>query len=324
MNKELLTDILKELGGEKMVFPYYAGRYAPLLLGMAYGDAAADQVLRPSAGGLAERLMRKPILQQAVRDAHGAPLRVGDLDLVWDDPCEWYRLTLDSWGEADRDTWWQTSRPGWNLVLQMNFSAEHDRQFRSLVKPGRCSPFGSYSHPVHKKGRQTLAWSRIDLDLEQGEALIEEVQNDWLRKADHGVKTVRSYHGRRSQRLRRRVESLFWDTRCRPRELYRYVDEVLKNHRSFWAEAMLSAAVWFLRERLGIREIYYHTSLWGSRLKGLDEDWGPPFSLYEGLPKKLGFTRRRGLPRFLERTKRGVRRRRSWRREGPEFWYLAL
>ncbi len=324
MDKELLIDILKERGADKMVFPYYSGRYAPLLLSMAYGDAARDQILRPKAGGLTERLMRKPILQQAVRDAHGAPLRVGDLDLVWDDPCEWYRLTLDSWGEADRDAGWQTTRPGWNLVLQMNFSAEHDRQFRSLVKPGRWSPFGNYGHPVHRNGRQTLAWSRIDLDVEQGEALIEEVQNDWLRKADHGVKTVRKYHGRRSPVLRRRVEHLFGGTRCRPGELYRYVDEVLKNHRAFWAEAMLSAAVWFLRERLGIREIYYHTSLWGSRLKGLEEDWGPPFSLYEALPKKLGFTRRAGLPRFLERTKRGLRRRRSWRREGPEFWYLTL
>ena len=38
-------------------------------------------------------------------------------------------------------------------------------------------PFEWTSHPVHEGRHRTLAWARIDLDWESGEALIEEIQN---------------------------------------------------------------------------------------------------------------------------------------------------
>jgi hypothetical protein len=39
------------------------------------------------------------------------------------------------------------------------------------------------AHPI-RRSPSTLAWSRVDIDFENGEALIEEIQTDWVRLAE--------------------------------------------------------------------------------------------------------------------------------------------
>jgi len=39
------------------------------------------------------------------------------------------------------------------------------------------NPFKYRYHPIHQS-KSSVVWTRIDFDLESGEALIEEIQND--------------------------------------------------------------------------------------------------------------------------------------------------
>lgn len=40
-----------------------------------------------------------------------------------------------------------------------------------------------HGHPVRKDDVETLAWARIDLDFASNQALIEEIQSDWVKNA---------------------------------------------------------------------------------------------------------------------------------------------
>jgi hypothetical protein len=76
----------------------------------------------------------------------------------------------------------QPPRPGWNLVLQLNFSSQHNRSYTKLIKPKTEQPFQSYGHPVAGIGYHPLAWARIDMDLNRRKGLIEEsrqIELDW-------------------------------------------------------------------------------------------------------------------------------------------------
>lgn len=50
--------------------------------------------------------------------------------------------------------------------------------YQRLGCPG--SHFNYCGHPVSRQ-RNTLAWARLDLDLNSATALIEEIQSDWIR-----------------------------------------------------------------------------------------------------------------------------------------------
>jgi hypothetical protein len=71
-------------------------------------------------------------------------------------------------------------------VLQLNFNHQHDRLFHESIHPAQDGVFNNGDHPVLQRGdrsyyRETLAWSRLDIDFDLGEVLIEEIQNDWVR-----------------------------------------------------------------------------------------------------------------------------------------------
>ena len=212
-----------------------------------------------------------------------------------------YRLTLGHWGGDGRywrQRWRQTSRPGANLVVQLNFSNQHNQAYERLLRPADVHPFQGYGHPV-AEGERTLAWCRLDLDLRTSEALIEEVQNDWLRFALEHERWVREAHalpedaGRPAFRWRRRAPQ------GTVADFLRYVDDVLRPHVKLWDEAVLTAALMLLGT-LGIRRVYYHTFASGNRLKGLAKAWGqPPRSLYTALPRRFCFTETAEVPRFL-------------------------
>ena len=101
-------------------------------------------------------LLQKPIVKNALALAGDGLLAQEHLDLQWPLSLETYVLTLARWGEG-AGSWEQTSRPGSNLVLQLNFSRGHDRAYDRFLKPDSEGPFTCGNHPVHNGGRHTLA-----------------------------------------------------------------------------------------------------------------------------------------------------------------------
>ena len=133
-------------------------------------------------------MLDKPIVTDAIAgDGIVDPMK---LACVWRDGAEIYRLSVGAW-RSSYDSYGQTSRPGYNLVLRLNFSNQHDTEYRRLIDKKDRRPFVFEDHPVSRRRWHTLAWSRLDIDLRTGEALVEEVQNDWLRYATSALRRAK-------------------------------------------------------------------------------------------------------------------------------------
>lgn len=312
MDTAVLDEISACLPRGRTPFFYFKDRYALLLLGHLAGDGCSISELKK---GPAAPLLNRPLVRDVLATAGGGVVRRSHFDCVWDASVEPFLLTIDRWGCNERrdnasNPWWQTSRPGWNLVLQLNFSMKHDRVFRRTLKskPGECA-VNFDLHPVMKAGareffRETLAWARIDLDFETGEALIEEVQSDWMKNARWTLQD------RVTQQLAELAgEPLSARTKIE-RQAERYMEKILPGYRRIWQEAMLSAAIGFVRDELGLNVVYYHTYEGGLVAKQLSREYGPPRSLYTDLPRRFCFTRTQQGPRFLYEDERLARRRR--------------
>jgi hypothetical protein len=245
------------------------------------------------------RLLNKPILKKVARNAGDGKLTRDILESFWPADHECYLLTLGKWG--DRSRWArfynQTSRPGANLVLQLNFSAKHNRPYYKMVKPKEKDLFACSGHPIAGSGYHTLAWARIDMDFQTDEALIEEVQSDWIKLAIIGKSAMTAIeNGRNGIDWEGRwiVENIEGDSK----NLIKYVTDILNPHAKIWDEAMLAASIWLLKEEIGIKKIYYHTYEYGCIFKGITGH-RPPKSLYTTLPKKFCFEETNDAPAFL-------------------------
>ena len=173
------------------------------------------------------------------------------------------------------------------------------------------------AHPV-AENRNTLAWSRIDLDLETGEGLIEEIQTDWIRAVQSRAKWWSVAKEPYRERMRKYHD---WQID----NIITYYDQVLKPHVDTWSEAMLSAAVWYLRNEVGISTIYYHTFEWGNRLKNIEGGWRlPPKSLYTKLPRSFGFQETDEVPEFLLKNTTHRPTRKKLRDEPVRFYKLNV
>ncbi|HSF16068.1 MAG TPA: hypothetical protein VLK65_11005 [Vicinamibacteria bacterium] len=310
-------EVLDCLSSERRVFPYFKHRYALILLALAAGRGRSVSELRRTR--LAS-LLRKPVMGTL---ADRTEISATDLAGVWPARFESYVLTLGLWGNPRRRRrYYQISRRGVNLVLQLNFSMAHDRAYRQLLRPDDDDrhPFVRWSHPVNKGGRQTLAWVRLDIDLDEGEALIEEVQNDWVRNA------LRIHEELKRERLSYGTCENHWVMRGTSRrygDVDRYVETVLDPHRHMWDEAALSAAIEFLVRDVGIREIYYHTWEGGRAMKDMLRQH-PPVSHYENLPRRFCFERVSQAPRFLGNAPgHRFRRRVHEAAQRYGFWFLS-
>jgi hypothetical protein len=297
MQREEVDEIIRCLPSGKTYFYYFPDRYAFLLLSYLVGGGMLTKEIKASAFA---KLLSKPSVQSAIANVGGTMLSREVFDSRWPAQSECYLLSLGRWGSGDR-AHDQISRKGHNLVLQLNFSSKHNRPYEALIQPDESHPFEYRYHPIADHGYHTLAWCRLDLDLKAGEALIEEIQNDWLRYA------LRSRAVAESGDESRIVE--FRGSRIPVDKVKRYVDHVLSPHLKIWDEAMLTAAIWFLREELGIKRVFYHTYESGAALKGIRGRL-PPRSLYTTLPKKFCFVTTREKPSFLE-SQRTRRKRRS-------------
>jgi len=318
MDREYANEILACLPQERTCYHYFKDRYALQLLGYAAGDGTSVEALRRSPYG---KLLNKPAVRQMLADCGDGRVDRERIDAQWQDPLLPFLLTVGLWGDTQWRRYNQTSRPGFNLVLRLNFSHDHDRRFQQLFSPYYWddSLNGYWGHPTMKNGerryyRQTLAWARLDVDMENGEALIEEIQTDWVRNAN------------RQSRILPRCDSCkhtpHSDYCHRVGKARRYLDEVLRPYSAVWDEAMLSAALFFLREELGLSRIWYHTWQSGNALKGIDSDWAPPRSLYQNLPRRFCFSETDCMPTMLRN--RGSEKRLRKARVEPSFYQLTM
>lgn len=299
MTADEIDQIVACLPRGKTVFHYFADRYAVLLLGRLMREPTRVADLKRSS---LDRLLRRPLVAELLRRCADGLVEPDLFRFAWAEPAEPYLLGLGRWGEERRHpppaNYHQTSRPGLNLVLQLNTTSRHDRPCGRWVVPRGDHPFVYPGHPVAiGTGRTTLAWARLDIALDDGEALIEEIQSDWVREAQQLMRNLASCRSdaERDAYLRDCCESISLEG------VRRYAATVLPFHARFWAEAMLTAAIWFLRDELGVRRIYFHTYDGGNRLKGLDACFAPPRSLYTDLPRRFCFAQTAEPPRLLER-----------------------
>ena len=231
-------------------------------------------------------LLQKPAVRARLADCGSGRLEPAVFADHWPSDTWGFVLGLDSWHDL------QTSRRGrqaHNLVLQINFSREHVQEVRRRF--GRTDLFNCYFHPVlgdaERAGRETLAWARIDLDLQRDEALIEEIQSDWMATLARALRRGLAVDGERIPR----------------NALRRYAEESLGWLCRGWSEAMLLAVIEFLRFEIGISNIYFHTWSGGVLTKGMS-DWPPPRSVYTELPRKFCLALSERPPLFLQDDRR--------------------
>lgn len=322
MDFDAVKEIIACLPKGRTLFYYFPERYAVYLLSRFIGSGQPISEIKASPFG---KLLQRPAIKPVVAAKGDGILRTEDLANCYAVQPEHYLLTLGMWGPEKRNQWnryhYQTSRPGMNLVLQLNFSSLHNKPYRALIKPGRARPFESSLHPIARKGFHTLAWARLDLDLQTGEALIEEVQTDWLRFASIAKRQAQTIlHG---DEMRRAVETVYFNgAEIDAKAMRTYFHHVLDTHIRIWDEAMLTAVIDFLVEEIGLHRIYMHDFDCGCRLKGINGRL-PPRSLYTRLPSRFCFAKTTEAPEFLAamptRTLKTLARAKTVR-----FWRLEI
>jgi hypothetical protein len=309
-------EIIACLPKERTLFWYHRDRYAAYLLERMIGQAMPIATIKASRYA---KLLSRPTIKAMAASAGHAQITSDALALLWPSNPLCYRLTLGIWGGDEVFGWNQTSRRGANLVLQLNFSNEHDARYRALISHDPdYRPFEAIGHPV-QRGFHTLAWARLDIDLSSGAALIEEVQTDWVRLALHARKSVAALVA--DPEAQRAAGEAFYRGRSVSAEnLETYVREVLKRHIATWDEAMLTAVLLFLWEELGVRNVWLHTADCGQRLKRI-HGTPPPRSLYSQLPSRFCFQETALSPPFLDR-KSSTAYRSLERSGGLRFWQM--
>ena len=306
-------EIVLCLPRERTLFRYFKDRYALYLLGRAAGTGAHVRELKASR--YAPLLRRTPVRELAARTPDGILSR-DLLESVWPAQPEAYRLRLGIWGAEEEWHYAQISRPGVSLVLRLDFSSRHDRAYRRYVKARPDVTFADWGHPASRRGI-TLAWARLDVDLARGEALIEEVQNDWLREVQWFERCVACSRNR-EQFVRRWLA----DETVKLHQVERYIDLCVRPHLALWDEAMLTATLWFLWEELGVRRVVLHDYQTGLRLKRMQSCPGPA-SLYRRLVRRFCFERTTHGPDFIEHS-RDRRVRAALRGFDARWWELCL
>lgn len=218
-----------------------------------------------------------------------------------------FTLSFGSWGTRSR-MYNQTSRKGGNLVVQLGFPSDH-AELMGRYQPRTCRAlYEPVLHPIRRSGRPTLAWARVDLDLDRGVALIEEVQSDWLRFARWELEQLRADP---DPRRRRKLPGF---------EIY--FEQLRQRYEKVWPRAMLLAVLILLRKEFLCHQVWMHQPRSGVVLKRI-EGAPPPASLYSALPQRFGFRPVRVVPDSLRRERR-FEIARLMREDAPLFWRLDV
>ena len=313
MKKENIQEIILCLPNDRTLFHYHKDRYALWLLANHVGNGLPVHQIKQSRYA---RLLNKPIVKQLIATRGQGKLSAEDFAYHWSEPSTTFMLTLDSWGGRCQ-SYDQTTRGDYNLVLQLNFCNQHNDYFQRKISGGWQDDLRSFSHPVLDKGKrrfkhETLAWSRLDIDLERGEALIEEIQNDWLRYAKRWQRCASHQFSCDACPLKSQKDQISF-----------YLEHILKPYYSIWSEAMLAATLWFVHIELGINKIFYHSYENGCQLKSI-HGRKPPRSIYTDLPRQFCFEKTTQSPEFLLQDKRFIKRIRKMQLSSVEWQTLQL
>jgi len=299
---QLVNEIIDCMPKERTVFRYFKDRYALMLLGyLADKDISqVSEIKKSTFSGLLD----KPFVKDNILKLSNGTLSKDLINYLWPDITHDYVLTVSKWNYEDT-SWGQTSRKGFNLVLQLNFSSQHDQFYKKLVKPEYEQLLNYWAHPIYEQKdseyfRETLAWARIDLDFSTNEALIEEIQSDWVRRAKRLYRHALWYRKRKYKKVRN------WAVLGNVESVISYYEDHLIPYEKVWAETMLAATIEFIRDEIGITNIHYHSAKTGAKVKRISST-EPPVSLYEKLPKRFCFNKIAEAPDFLQADK-GFRR----------------
>jgi len=317
-------NMIRQILPEDMPFRYYPDRESAwVLANLMQGDTAVPDlrasdagklltrpVLRPLVAGCGGVLRHRDVLALAHADRSAAwaltPAAQAALAPVYAQTWHDFTLSVTDWGS---DGYWrfdQVSRPGHSLVVQLGFPTAHAQMFGRYFDGAMRRKLEYDGHPIRQDGPPTLAWARLDLDLETGTGLIEEVQCDWLRFA-----------------VREKLRQVRMGAKDRAlRTFHAYEQALLTTYAKMWPRAMLLAALYLMREEFGMREVWMHTPHGGAMLKHITHRL-PPRSLYTDLPRAFCFEGTRDAPPFL-RARRKRHLAHLARQDGPIFWRLAF
>jgi hypothetical protein len=312
MDEQQLQDIIDCLPKERTLFHYYKDQYAIYLL-QRFLTGADGKSIRDLRQSPVKKLLEKPLLKDSLKSAGNGLLTRQQLESLWPSTSEQYVLTLGKWGKKDDYDWAQTSRPGTNLVLQLNLNNQLDALFESATGV-HLNRITSSFHPRSQKRSATIAWARLDLDFVTGEVLIEEIQSDLIRDLEKTYKRALRLAAGEGRRFYWSKEFLDGN------EVAKRCEHIVATQKKLWSEAMMAATLWFVHEELGFDKVYYHTFDTGKVMKKINYT-APPRSLYTDLPEKFCFELTREAPRFIAMDAKARRRLKA--ANNPQWFLLA-
>ncbi len=287
-----VKEIIDCLSMERTLYPYFDGKYAFELLTLA---TRSNDRIRDLRGGQFAPLLEKPAVKTVLAGCGDGHLRPARLESYWDhDSSRDFLLGLSCWGDPKYRSWSQTSRSGYNLVLQLNLNSRDMAKFAALVDYPCDYNYGFHPscRPNANRYRETLAWARLDIDFATDEALIEEVQSDFVRLVAWNETSHKDHAA---------------------------VCRFVKPLQAVWQDAMLAATLQFIWSELGIATVFFHEYRTGNAMKKLGRD-RPPRSIYERLPKRFCMRLTNRPPVFLSQDRLG--RRILKRVRNPRFYTL--
>jgi hypothetical protein len=257
------------------------------------------------------QLLDKPFVKDLLNNSGKAQLEAWHFESCLLTEINHYALTLGKWGCAKNYSRNQTSRPSCNLVLQLNLPESLDGEFKKLAGCA-MNKITTSNHPQSRKRSATLAWARLDVDMNSGQVLIEEIQSDLIRKLDW----VKGF----AVSCRNGDEDYFvWQqNRIHRQRMIDYCERILVLQKKIWAEAMMAATLWFIHCELGLTKVFYNRFETGNKMKGISY-CEPPRSLYTDLPEKFCFKLTKEAPSFLRDDKKAQNRLRKIK---DAQWYL--
>lgn len=312
MDEELLREVQTCLRGERTIFQYYPDQYAIYLLSrstLRNGKIAIRDLKKSQFSSLLDR----PAVKSFLQHCGNGELSRKALQQYWPYAAEPYVLTLGEWGGNDGWEWNQISRPGKNLVLQLNVSKKWANMFHAALREP-ANDFFDCGHPLSDTRPFTLAWARLDIDFCTDEVLIEEIQSDSIRN----MACLYRAAGRALSQGRQTVK--YYGADLGAQNVADASGAFLDQFKKSWQEAMLTATIRFVFEELGISNLYYHSFETGNALKNLSYSY-PPRSLYVDLPKKFCFSATVVAPVFLNQEKRLKRKLRKL--DGGRWFHMA-
>ncbi|MBB3698187.1 hypothetical protein KMW28_17485 [Flammeovirga yaeyamensis] len=197
MQTEILELVLASVDVEQKYFSYKKEEYVRHLLEMVISKNLHSKSLIKNSSF--DFLLNKPAFHRLT--AKSGKAQYSKDQFIYSDDLKHFKITLGRWGEFENhrnDDWYQTSLPGENLVIQLNFDLDHELIYRKFFDIDDWHPFTMSCHPISEK-YSTMAWSRLDFNLDTGEAFIEEIQNDWLRDALDTHRKIKSIPEKRQK-----------------------------------------------------------------------------------------------------------------------------